>query len=141
MVLIGGHCFGQNFLIVWSGTFPLTCYFIFYSEGSQAMSYEAHTVQVQVRVQVQVQVQVRGAGVVTWHGHRRRHGCGRVLRGRFFRRRRAFSSQCWWMLWTCWWISWICVGSCCDTSVLSTNRRKHPFYINEIYIKPRVSVG
>ena len=25
--------------------------------------------------------------------------------------------------------------------LLSTNRRKHPFYINEIYIKPRVSVG
>ena len=39
------------------------------------------------------------------------------------------------------WISWICLGSCCDTSVLSTNRRKHPFYINEIYIKPCVSVG
>ena len=33
------------------------------------------------------------------------------------------------------------LGSCCDTSVLSTNRRKHPFYIHEIYIKPCVSVG
>ena len=27
------------------------------------------------------------------------------------------------------------LGLCCDTSVLSTNRRKHQFYINEIYIK------
>ena len=25
--------------------------------------------------------------------------------------------------------------------LLSTNRRKHPFYIHEIYIKPCVSVG
>ena len=31
--------------------------------------------------------------------------------------------------------SWICVGYELDTSVLSTNRRKLPFYINEIYIK------
>ena len=30
----------------------------------------------------------------------------------------------------------ICVGVVLDTSVLSTNRRKLPFYINEIYIKP-----
>ena len=39
------------------------------------------------------------------------------------------------------WIRGYVLGSCCDTSVLSTNRRKHPFYINEIYIKPCVSVG
>ena len=36
---------------------------------------------------------------------------------------------------------WICVGVVLDTSVLSTNRRKLPFYINEIYIKLYAIIG
>ena len=103
--------FWAHFLIVLSGTFPLTCIFCLYSAGShagsQAMSYEVHTVQ--------VQVQVHGAGVVTWHRHRHRHGRGRVLRGdssgavvRSLHNVVDVVDMLW--------ILWICCGSCCDTS-------------------------